>query len=470
MAIEVRPARVPDGGPPAGGVLVVFVLVLGGVVALATVGRQPDLPTGIPAASAMASVEAAGPPSAPAPTAPAASVPALWLQAAGSSTTSMPNGAITWRHFRLPMGALLQPIVATAHGLVGLEPGTAGDDPRPILRSSADGQTWAGTRVPIRAVVGLRQAGDDVVVYGWREAARFTWSGAGWIETERLEMVDHGPTAPSSGPPIDWRPIDQVVFGARAAVIVMDGATVLTSVDGHTFRVADAPPDPVRLSGTSPLAGASPVPPFEGSCNPSGLRDDGSRGIGPVLATRAGFVAFTAGHGGDWGIRPVCEPVAWTSTDGRSWALVSGALLFGTGSWLQDVEERDGRYVAVGGVNAAGPSDPLAGRAAVWLSDDGTAWRAAVVPGAGRPLVAVAATNAGWLVIDEAGDAWTSVDGGAWQAAAVPHLLGVWGTPPDLSSSGALLALSGITRDDAGDWQNTLAIGIVAAGAPPTAD
>jgi hypothetical protein len=191
-----------------------------------------------------------------------------------------------------------------------------------------------------------------------------------------------------------------------------DGATVMTtetqiffSTDGHAFAPALQGPDPALLTGADNT----------GRCQPS--FGGGGESIGPVVASESGFVALTAGSPGGWDDFPLCEPVVWTSSDGSTWDLDSAESPFGPTSYVYDMAERDGRFVAVGGQGAK-----FSG-ATLWVSEDGVTWNE-IPPGHidGSLLeypVSIGTGDAGWVVLH--GQALMySLDGLNWVAPDGP--------------------------------------------------
>lgn len=332
----------------------------------------------------------------PVATLPAARSP-FTLERIGEHQGSTPLGDIAWRVFRPSASHELSDLLATPHGLAGLD----GND----LRWSADGETWEGTALSIRPF-GLVPAGDDIVVVGPTGAVRLTWNGRGWAEADRLEIEGQ----PGAG-------IDEVVFGPRGAVITTGfpaDPQVLYSSDGHRFRPAETPPSKARLAT---LTGS-----VARSCNSPG---GGSERIGPVFATPDGFVALTASHPEDWASNH-CAPVPWFSEDGSHWRLVGLESPFGAGSEVLSVSSAGGRYVAIGGIGV--PRDAAGAAAVTWVSTDGLSWTRLGADAAspvinnrgpweaeGNPVV----SDLGFMAHDESGALWASPDGVTWGRALI---------------------------------------------------
>lgn len=158
----------------------------------------------------------------------------------------------------------------------------------------------------------------------------------------------------------------------------------------------------------------------------------------PVIATPTGFVAFTPAHPGDWKTAPVCDPLLWFSADGSRWQLTSTVSPFGAGAFVGDVAERNGRYVAVGGLDVD--------HGAVWTSDDGLRWTRAGLPAATGRTVNPGTLDAGalgWIITgrqvvtgtEQWGDVmWISTDGRNWEGPyPLPAGLGSGYVPTQLA-------------------------------------
>jgi hypothetical protein len=336
-------------------------------------------------------------------------------------------GDITWRVFRTPEYGLLD-LRATAHGLVGV-------DGRSGLRWSTDGETWQGIALSIAEARWLAVDGDDVIAFG-SGAARASWDGRQWVETERLET-----RLPF---------VEQVVFGPRGAVLT-SRTKVLVSTDGRRFERAERPPDYERLEAEWTDRGG-----FVGGCTPNGHGEGPGEGrVGPVVVTAEGFVAMTAGHPADWNSDPMCEPVLWSSADGSRWELVSRESPFGDGAWVTGVASYDGRHVAVGGQHGAG---------AVWVSDDGLAWVRLDLP-LGE-AVSVAGGPAGWILLeagwDPASQGRVSSDGLTWEQ--VPSGwpgVSLFIAPPLTVGPDSVASVGRWNRAGTDEWISAVVIGTV---------
>jgi hypothetical protein len=318
-------------------------------------------------------------------------------------------GDLEFTALHVPPGTGLTffPVAATPYGPVVIDPEvrvhpSAADETWEVnrftsLRWSTDYETWEGVPVPAGEWQ-VTAAGDDVIVHGESGATQYAWDGVRWSEAARLDLSGR---------------IDQIVFGSRGAVAV-SGSTILYSTDGVQFTQADRGPakdllaseesPPTSEPGDGQLAGGCPA-------TSSGVTSK----IGTVLATDAGFVALTPAHPDDWNDDPICEPLLWFSADGNTWELVShhspfGRTAFVRASNLETIAERDGRFVATGGVGEQG---------AVWVSDDGLTWQRAELDLEFAFTVAVG--DLGWMLTGSAGSEdgryqhmWFSTNGLTW--------------------------------------------------------
>ena len=310
-------------------------------------------------------------------------------------TISMPIGDFEFVTMELPDSRAFEfpfhATVATPYGPV------SGDDSR--LWWSADYVTWnttsaAGVSGDILLVDG------DIVVLSHSGATRSAWNGDRWIEGQRIDVPG----------PIDW-----IAFGPHG-VVAANSTTVYYSADGADFVEAERGPDLANFW-------ASRVDPNDEEFAEAARMDcRGTFGathgqIRTVVATDSGFVAFTsAAHPVD----AVCAPLLWFSTDGTTWDLISPDSPFGEAEVnTLSIAERDGRFVAIGAVEAAM-------QGFVWVSDDALTWRQADLELA-YPLM-VDAGELGWALIgaealpQAASDfaLWFSADGQQWDG---PHPL-----------------------------------------------
>lgn len=310
-------------------------------------------------------------------------------------TMSTSLGEFEFVTMRLPDGQVFdfpRHMAATPHGLVAVDDGT--------MWWSSDSTTWSEASIGGDSGITLR-VGNDVVVLRERGASRFVWNGDAWVAKEQIEVPGH----------IDW-----MAFGPRG-IIAANPTTVYYSADGVRFRTAERGPDLATFvaSEESP-EDAEFVEAARMDCRGTFGATESS--IRTVLATDSGFVAFTsASHPAD----EVCAPLLWFSPDGNSWDLVSPDSPFGQAAAVntESIAERGGRFVAVGGIEAAE-------QGFVWVSDDAVTWRQADVR-VGYPLT-VDAGELGWVLVgaenerEAASDfaLWASADGSTWDG---PHPL-----------------------------------------------
>jgi hypothetical protein len=299
----------------------------------------------------------------------------------GPTVTSSAIGTITWRTYESQSEYYLRAI-GTPHGAVAID--------GPDLRWLTASGSWAGTTLPI-VPWGAAAAGDDVIARG-RAAVRLSWDGSRWVPGDALDL------------PSSLGFIYRVATGSHGTVLA-GAANVVWSADGQHFAEA------IRGPGATTSVTANMV------------------SIGPVFATRDGFVALVPRESASWG-GPFPEPVPWFSADGSTWDPVASESPFGTGASVVDVASRNGRYVAVGTEGAA------------WVSDDGLSWERLPALESGEP-VEVEAADFGWMILSRDGVAWTSSDGRTWELLRDwPHVGGGM-TPPTLALGGGTIVVTG---------------------------
>lgn len=242
---------------------------------------------------------------------------------------------------------------------------------------------------------------DDLMVITNAVASRFVWDGSRWVQEAILDLPDS---------------VERIATGPRG-IVAATPTSIFYSLDGVTFTEAEQGPDLERFA-------ASQVDPDEEEYSEAAKTDcRGTFGatearIRTVLATQAGFVAFTsATHATD----EVCSPFVWFSSDGLTWEPVSDGSPFGAASVdALSIAEHDGRFVAIGGIEAEG-------RGFVWVSDDAIKWRLADLdlssPHMTSPLM-VDAGDLGWVLVGAGTGTdfalWFSPDGYTWDG---PHAL-----------------------------------------------
>ena len=163
-----------------------------------------------------------------------------------------------------------------------------------------------------------------------------------------------------------------------------------------------------------------------------------------VVAWRGRFVAV--GSRGEEGSR---QAAIWISDDGLAWRLVSG------GSPVDDarafgIAAADDALVVVGATGSAGT-----GSAAAWVSEDAERWTRADSPALeAGPMRAVTAGPAGFVAVgfgasDNRAVAWTSRDGTTWTVAP---------TTTSLENAGRPIRMAAVAPDGsgfvAGGWKS----------------
>lgn len=117
---------------------------------------------------------------------------------------------------------------------------------------------------------------------------------------------------------------------------------------------------------------------------PAGARGDSW----PRVSTRGALVRSLPPTPEDWNATPICEPLLWVSSSGDTWELVSAQSPFGFDAFTQpQIAQRDGRFVAAGGVGEIG---------AIWVSDDALTWERTDVTLALAETVS--AGDMGWML------------------------------------------------------------------------
>ena len=305
----------------------------------------------------------------------------LTLEPTTSAATPVdagPFGEVSWQTFGVPVGHIFYGgAVATPHGFV------AGGD---VSVASPDGVNWTTFEPPLKVVWNFAVSGDDLYALGDADVVRLAWTGTTWRAANVLEingMESH-------------RSIEHMGFGDGVTVMT-NGSQIFFSTDGYTF-------DPA-LRG----------PEFVGD-------DDAV----PVFFTDSKFIAFSS----------QCQPTIWTSTDGNTWQPVSTEPPFGSTSCIEDIAERDGRFVAIVRMHPNGGW----GGETLWASEDGLAWNQVPqenIDGSMTEPVSIGAGEAGWVALfgdaGTVGGVWAmySLDGLEWAvvADAIPDLYWAFGAP-----------------------------------------
>jgi hypothetical protein len=341
-----------------------------------------------------------------------------------TAVTPSALGRISWT-VRLPPGISSSAVpLGTPHGPVLLEGenmawrSSAGAwKVAPILGTAR----WPGTVL-----------GDDLFLTDAGRLARFHWTGSEWVRAGSLEGLDTI-TAPMG------------LVAGRHAIVAYGVGGVAASTDGVTFTPAvDAP-----TCVASTVATGDRFVALRGPCQ---------EGIG---ALSAGIEAGSL-------LQRFDEPIPWTSTDGLHWKPAATVSPFGSGSTITGVASRGGRQVAIGVAPpaGAGPGPSLA--PAVWVSDDGLAWRRLpALPEApcdsttggcswATGFRTIVASDPGWLILafDSSSMAWTSADGLDWEP--LHGQPAIWGgyLPPVVALGSDLVVVSAI-------GQQSIAIGAI---------
>ena len=244
---------------------------------------------------------------------------------------------------------------------------------------------------PIR----LAASDDLLVAYDGREAMILALIDGSWEVREEVAFPDEMRAGQSAG---------------RPGLVAGPGGFVMTSIVGDVWWWdLEGFEQVVTNSEWGP--GETVETPFDSSCRPPTRV---SPDVPPMAAAEIGFVTLVAGNSEEpFGMWPVCEPTAWVSDDGRSWATTDDTL--GEGAYVYNLAWRDGRFIAVGG---SGIGDPVA-----WDSEDGRQWDplSGFEPGSGVDLYTVRAGEAGWVILGQETETsrpvgWVSADADFWTA------------------------------------------------------
>ena len=199
----------------------------------------------------------------------------------------------------------------------------------------------------------------------------------------------------------------------RAALVALVAIVVLAACSADPGST----PSPMPTSSPTPAATPEPVP-----------SDTPAPTVPPTVAWEQATVpgspspsaSITIVPGGEGliaiGFDGAFGTILWTSPDGREWTDITPADFASFG--IASVVEYDGRLVGVGRGNTI---DVDAQEAAVYVSDDGVAWRKVTEAGdmLGQ-LIDVVATDdglfaTGGVVTSDAGGVWHSTDGESWE-------------------------------------------------------
>jgi len=299
-----------------------------------------------------------------------------------------------WTGHRGPPGVVnLDSLVAFDDGFAVLS-GMTGEGV--VLWSSADGADWVPQ--PLQGTPSqLSFLGDRLIAYDELSARRIERVNDDWVEGGSFLFPDNVRSRQGSGRP-------SVIGDDEAFLAVGLAGDVWLSEDGSVFD--EVVPEP--------MWGPRMEQPFDSACRP---RSRTSPDIPPLVVTDSGYLAMTSSNKTEpFGVSPVCEPTVWHSENGYEWA-ESGSPLQ-SGAFVYDLAWREGRFVAVGGLDVGDP--------AAWTSMDGLDWEP-LLPGGSWgeiDLMSVEAGRGGWIVVGTSSEGsgfagWTSTDGVCWEALPV---------------------------------------------------
>jgi hypothetical protein len=200
-----------------------------------------------------------------------------------------------------------------------------------------------------------------------------------------------------------------LVSGLGGLVAQTVPGDIYFAAGGRRFELAVSA-DEWRASADIPGFAATilsvPPPRIRSICQPLERR---APDIVPIVDAGSELVAFVPESDPSiaW---PVCEPILWASDDGLEWQAQGTVSPFPAGAYVTDVDWRDGRFVAVGGVGLDGPM--------AWTSTDGAAWDAIELSGIEdvSRLLHVEQGGLGWMIISDLRDSsrargWFSTNG-----------------------------------------------------------
>ncbi len=319
------------------------------------------------------------------------------LAAAFVSVALAQGPQLQWREGETPQRFLNAESVVATPGAFSILAGPEGSGG--TVWTTSDGRRWLQRPLP-------------------RIGYRIVYHQTGLFVLDGRSVSVVGPDA--DDPPVTVALPDPVRIGNgsdRPGLVAGLGGLVAQTVGGDIFfapagrRFAEVvSADQWRASAdvTSFTSTILSVPPprIRSNCHPVERR---SPDIVPVVDAGTELVAFVpeSDPSTAW---PVCEPVLWVSDDGVEWTAESAESPFPFGAYVSDVDWRNGRYVAVGGVGLDEP--------AAWTSTDGLDWDVVELPGLedGSRLVGVERGGLGWMILGERTDGmhgagWFSTDG-----------------------------------------------------------
>lgn len=244
----------------------------------------------------------------------------------------------------------------------------------------------------------LSRAGDDLIAYRARSGTLLTKENGPWVPVLDMEFPAATRSRQASGRPS--------VIGAG------DGLLEL-SIFGDVWWI-DPSGEPELVVG-EPTWGHGSEQPFTSSCRPPSRS---SPDVPPIVVTDEQIIAMTSSNPDEpFGMWPVCEPVAWTSTDGIEWSMAT-TNLSDDGAYVYDLAWRDDTLLAIGGHGI--------GRPALWTSGDGLEWIDITpdMPDA-VDLFQVEVGAVGWVILgrdslESVAVGWTSTDTTCWEPLPDP--------------------------------------------------
>ncbi|HEX6299972.1 MAG TPA: hypothetical protein VF148_05880 [Acidimicrobiia bacterium] len=244
----------------------------------------------------------------------------------------------------------------------------------------------------------LAEAGDRLIAYRSRTGAIWGRIGGGWSPIRDLDLPAATRARRASG---------------RPSVLSASDGLLVFSVTGDVWWL-NATEEPARVV-ESPAWGHGVERPFTSACRPPSRS---SPDVPPLVVTDDRMLAMTSSNLDEpFGIWPVCEPVTWTSENGREWSMATTTLSSG-GVYVYDLAWRNGTLVAVGGRGIGRPS--------VWSSENGVDW-VDITPSMPEAvdLYRIAASPAGWVILgrdslESRPVGWTSTDATCWDRLPDP--------------------------------------------------
>jgi len=221
----------------------------------------------------------------------------------------------------------------------------------------------------------------------------------------------------------EWVAVDGVPFpeemrtrraSGRPSLLGTDDWLLQMSLFGNLWWSGDGAAFALALA--DPNWGPGVEQPFTSNCSPPSRS---SPDIPPVVIGDMGLLALVSSNPTEpFGVWPVCEPLVWTSQDGRAWG-ATAAGVGGEGAYVYDLAVREDTFLAVGG---EGIGDPV-----IWSSEDGVTWDVVDFDFGEVDVFSIDGGGIGWAILgrDTATSAavgWTSADGRCWEP--IPPIAG----------------------------------------------